>query len=110
MNIEVFSWLGMVLTVLGTILCIKKLSSCWIVYIIGSISWIIYAVLSNQLPLLMVNGAMIVFNVFGLLEWTRATRKDSYTTIDAVKDRQQDRWMENMDVIEEMNKARGDYD
>ena len=68
--ITLISWIATFFTLWGAIKAAKKSKWCWPTYTVGSILWVVYATLTMQPALIVVNLIFIVVNLYGAYKWT----------------------------------------
>lgn len=62
-------WVASFMTMMGVYLLGKKAWQGWVFNIVGSVLWSIYAVATDQIPLLTLNLVFLFLDGKGLFEW-----------------------------------------
>ncbi len=65
------AWVAMLITLLAVFLTTKKSIWCWPVGIANNVLWIVYAITTFQLPLVVLNAILLSLNVYGWRQWTK---------------------------------------
>jgi nicotinamide mononucleotide transporter len=66
---EVLAWIATVISIIGIILNAKKQISCWPVWIVSNILWIIYFASLDMTPSVVLWIVFTIFNVYGWRQW-----------------------------------------
>lgn len=64
-------WLGFILGITGAVLTARKHKSCWLIFMLSSISWIIYSALTKQIALLLEAVGFLIINIYGWIKWNK---------------------------------------
>ena len=70
-SLILLSWIATLLTMINVFCLAKKLKIGWVLGIVGSWLWIMYAVGTYQPALVVVNVLLFGVNVYGLIEWRK---------------------------------------
>lgn len=62
-------------SLIGIILNAQKNIWCWPVWLISNAGWIVYSVLQNDIPQIILWIAFSAFNVYGWIQWRKDRKK-----------------------------------
>jgi len=66
-----FDWLGMILTLIGSLTVIKKNKYGFLFMMFGCLSWIGFGILVESIALIATNIIFSIINVFGFWRWNK---------------------------------------
>lgn len=66
-----FTWGITAVCLLGTVLNVKKRRSCFVLWIVGNIAWMIYDMLSGLYSRMTLDIVQLGFAIWGFIEWGR---------------------------------------
>ncbi|MAX69445.1 MAG: hypothetical protein CMP60_07175 [Flavobacteriales bacterium] len=69
--IEIVGWVGFLFITSGYYLNAKKHSFCFYIWGIGNILFILYAILINSNPMLLMSIFTLGMNIYGHLQWNK---------------------------------------
>ena len=64
-------WIGTVAIVAGYYFNAKKIKTCFIIWGLGNVAFLIYAILIDAPPQIAISIFVIVMNVYGFKEWSK---------------------------------------
>lgn len=72
------SILGMLFSLGGNLLLIKKKKSGWLTWIIGNLLWIVVNFIGElNIPMVLMYVVYFIINVCGYIEWTKKEKKEA---------------------------------
>ncbi len=71
MFVESIGWLGTILIMLGYYLNAQKYKTCFIIWGLGNIVFLVYSYLINAIPQLAVSVFVLGMNVYGYKQWSK---------------------------------------
>jgi nicotinamide riboside transporter PnuC len=66
-----FGYLAALISLIGIILNAKKEISCWAVWLVSDVMWIIYSGIEGDIPSIVLWLLFAVFNVYGWISWRK---------------------------------------
>ena len=69
--IDWLSWVAMVCTLISMYLAAKKRISTWLWGGASTTMWTVYAVLTHQSALTATDIAILMFNIYGYIQWSK---------------------------------------
>jgi len=73
--IEIVAWIMTGLSIIGTILNIKKLKICFLFWLPTNVFWIIYDIYKGAYPQAVVFAVYFGLAIYGIIEWGRHDKK-----------------------------------
>jgi len=73
---EATAWVMTVISIIGTILNIKKKKVCFILWTITNIFWIVYDIHKGAYPQALVFVVYTILAIYGLIEWAKHDKKE----------------------------------
>ena len=73
---EIIGWIATVLSIIGIVLNAKKLISCWPVWLLSNVLWIIYFVNMWNPQSLILWIVFFAFNIYGWVQWKKDKKTD----------------------------------
>ena len=70
--IDLFGWFGFLLIICGYYLNAKKHPDCFYIWGIGNISFLIYAIFMNSLPMFFMSIFTLGMNIYGWIQWNKS--------------------------------------
>ena len=71
MSIDIVGWIGTIMIMFGYYFNAKKIKTCFIIWGLGNIAFLIYSYVINALPQLAISLFVICMNVYGYIEWSK---------------------------------------
>jgi len=62
-------WISFALSIIGLALNTRKIIWCWPIWVVGSITWLIYAFSNNDWPFFTSQIVYLFFNIYGWYKW-----------------------------------------
>ena len=72
MIIDLIGWLGTTMILIGYYLYAKKYKTCFYVWGIGNIAFLIYSYLINATPQIAVSFFVLGMNIYGYKQWSKS--------------------------------------
>lgn len=69
MNILIVAWFFSILAVIGSILNVQKIRSCFIIWTICNVFWVIYDLISKQYARLILDCVNLATSTWGIFAW-----------------------------------------
>ena len=69
LNILILAWLFSILAVIGSILNVQKIRSCFIIWTICNVFWVIYDLISKQYARLILDCVNLATSTWGIFAW-----------------------------------------
>ena len=69
--IELFGWVGFLFIIYGYYLNAKKHPDCFYIWGIGNISFLLYAIFINSLPIFLMSIFTLGMNIYGWIQWNK---------------------------------------
>ena len=70
-SVESIGWIGTTMIIFGYYFNAKQLKNCFIIWGLGNIAFLIYALLINAPPQVAISIFVIGMNVYGYREWSK---------------------------------------
>ena len=70
-SVDLIGWIGTVMVILGYYFNAKKIKTCFIIWGLGNVAFLIYAILIDAPPQIAISIFVIVMNVYGFKEWSK---------------------------------------
>ena len=71
-SVELVGWIGTVMIIYGYYFNAKKIKTCFIIWGLGNIAFLIYALLIDAPPQVAISIFVIGMNVYGYREWSKS--------------------------------------
>ena len=69
--IEIFGWIGFLFIISGYYLNAKKKPYCFYIWGVGNTLFIVYSILINSSPMLLMSFFTLGMNIYGHLQWNK---------------------------------------
>jgi|TARA_Y100000992_G_C20823339_1_gene285895 hypothetical protein len=70
-SVDLIGWIGTVMIIFGYYFNAKKIKTCFIIWGLGNVAFLIYAILIDAPPQIAISIFVIVMNVYGFKEWSK---------------------------------------
>tara|TARA_R100001377_G_scaffold82909_1_gene63768 strand:+ start:185 stop:427 length:243 start_codon:yes stop_codon:yes gene_type:complete len=70
-SVDLIGWVGTTMIVFGYYFNAKKLKTCFIIWGLGNVAFLIYALLINAPPQVAISIFVIGMNFYGYREWSK---------------------------------------
>jgi nicotinamide riboside transporter PnuC len=67
--IQALSWIICVLSIATVLFAVHKNRKCWSIGLVSALLSIVYSYLTHQPAMVVLNGAFVFFNAWGLYKW-----------------------------------------
>lgn len=67
-------WIVTGLSILGTVLNIKKKKICFVIWLFTNLAWFIYDLMTNNYPQAALFGVYTLLSIWGIYEWRKTKR------------------------------------
>ncbi|HBY21156.1 MAG: hypothetical protein A2Y24_02560 [Clostridiales bacterium GWE2_32_10] len=71
MYIDIISWSGTILSILGQVLINRKMISAYYFWIVGCIVWGVVGILTNNYALLAMYVVYLILDIEGIMHWRK---------------------------------------
>jgi nicotinamide riboside transporter PnuC len=69
MSVVLLGYISFVFSAIGIVLNARKNILCWPVWLFSNVGWIIYSLMTNSIPLLILWIFYSIFNIYGWKKW-----------------------------------------
>ncbi len=69
-------WIATALTIVSVYMMGDKNRWAFIIAVISNILWIIFSVITGQIPLLITNIVLLVMDIRGLIKWSKVSQTE----------------------------------
>jgi len=76
MSLEILGYIAIAISFVGIILNAKKIIWCWLVWNIGNVVWIIYSLIEQDYPSVILWSIFTLSNMYGWYQWKKDRNKN----------------------------------
>lgn len=74
-GLDILGYSSFIVSLVGVLLNANKKISCWPVWLISNMGWILYSIIQGDYPQIVLWITFSAFNVYGWIQWKREKYK-----------------------------------
>jgi nicotinamide riboside transporter PnuC len=74
-GLDILGYSTFIVSLIGILLNAKKKISCWPVWLVSNVGWIVYSLIHRDIPQIVLWITFSAFNVYGWIQWKKDQKK-----------------------------------